>query len=51
MRVVVTDFKILCAEIVNLLHIPFDFQFREGADVPLKLQRETDGACLKSQYR
>lgn len=48
MRVVVTDFKILYAEIANLLHIPFDFQFREGADVPLKLQRETDGACFKS---
>lgn len=46
MRVVVMDFKILCLEIVNLNHLPSDLQFREGADLPLKLQRETDGASV-----
>lgn len=46
MRVVVTDFKVLCTEIINLLHFPQDLEFREGADLPLKLQ-ETDGASLK----
>lgn len=38
MRVVVTDFKVFCTEIINILHISQDFQLGEGTNLPLKLQ-------------
>lgn len=38
MWVVVTDLKVLCAEIVDSLHFSQDLQFGEGPDLPLKLK-------------
>lgn len=47
MRVVVADFKILHAEIIDGVHCPQDLQFREGADLPLELQDENRRTEIK----
>lgn len=46
MRVVVADLKVLCAEVIDTLHFSQDLQRGEGADLPLKLQIQTDEACV-----
>lgn len=41
MRIVVTDLKVFCMEIINALHFPQDLQLRERPNLPLKLQVES----------
>lgn len=43
MRIVVTDLKVFCMEIINALHFPQDLQLRERPNLPLKLQVESHG--------
>lgn len=42
MRIVVTDLKVLCLEIIDGLHFPEDLQLRERQNLPLKLQVESN---------
>lgn len=50
MRIVVTDLKVLCVEIINAHHFPQDLQLRERLNLPLKLQVESDKTERKLKF-
>ena len=38
MGIIVTDLKVICTEIIDVLHLPEDLQFGKRANLPLELQ-------------